>query len=406
MIRENLSLKNILYAESGSGYGGSSVSLSRLLNALDRRKYNPVVAALGIGPPIKRLMALGIKTTVIPRIRIDRESALYSTMKANGILGNLLYYSFFAINTIIGTSVLCYLIIKHDIHLVHLNNGLNENLDALFAATVMRLPCISHVRGTVKIMKLERLVSGLVDRIIVTNKDVLRMYCDELPRTKTLLIYNGIEVSSIIPLSSEQAKFKRKKIGLSDTIPIVGTVGRLVRGKGVEDFLKAAQLVKSGGKNVIFMVVGDDPDQDKGYEAHLKTLAHNLGLSDKVIFTGWRDDITELMSMMTLVVQAATYPEGFGLTLIEAMSLKKPLVVTRISGFMDVVEDGASALVVPPGRPVRIAESIKLLLNDESLRKRLGSNGRQRVGKLFDIKLTARGIESVYGDFLPQNFVH
>lgn len=396
-------MKNILYVESGSGFGGSAVSLYRLLNALNRKKYNPMIAISGIGPPIKRLMALGIKTFAIPRIQINTGNTLYAVIKKNGILGNLMYYLLLALNTLIGICAACYIIIKEDISLVHLNNGLYENLYGLLAATLMRIPCICHVRGTEQITRLERRVAIFADRIIVTNKDMLKTYCNELPRIKTLLVYNGIKVEAVVPLSFEQVASKRKEFGLSANIHIVGTVGRLVSGKGIEDFLRAAQMVKSLRKDCVFMVVGDDPLQNKVYETHLKTLTHNLGLSNDVIFTGWRNDVLELMYIMTLVAQVATYPEGFGLTLIEAMALRKPLVVTKIPGFMDVVEDGTSALVVPPGSPDRIAEAIDLLLTDESLREQLGFTGRQRVERLFDIRLTARNVESVYSDVLYRN---
>ena len=114
----------------------------------------------------------------------------------------------------------------------------------------------------------------------------------------------------------------------------------------------------------------------------LKRLSRELGIEEKVIFGGWRDDIVDVINAYDIFCLPSLW-EAFGIVFLEAMYLKKPVVATRVDGIPEVVEDGESGFLVPPQNPRAIADALIRLLKDEQLCASLGERGHLRVEALF-----------------------
>jgi len=234
----------------------------------------------------------------------------------------------------------------------------------------------------------------MVHTFFVLTKDALRVYGD-LGRDRLVLLYNGIDPEDC--KMSQAVKERRLEFNIPEQDFIFGVVGRITKGKGHVEFIRAAyQLVKTR-KNVSFVIVGGIVVVDKDYETLLHKMVEKLDLRNRVIFTGWRDDVKEVMSIFdVLVFPTTTFPEGFGLVCVEAMSLGKPVIASFIPGPSEIVMDGYTGFLIQPGDVDALVEKMEFLLDSKNTCNEMGIAGRQRVKELFDIRLATRKLEAVY----------
>jgi glycosyltransferase involved in cell wall biosynthesis len=184
----------------------------------------------------------------------------------------------------------------------------------------------------------------------------------------------------------------RKEIGARKE-PLVGFVGRLTRQKGVDVLLRAFAQVEKQIPSARLVLAGDGPDRQA-----LVNLAQSLGLQ-QVMFLGWRTDAANLMADMDLLVIPSRW-EGFGLVALEAMALGKPIVASRISALPEIIAPEETGLLVAPGDPDALAESIRMLLADRRRAERMGRAGRARVKKDFRVDQMAKHTAKVYQTLL------
>jgi len=164
---------------------------------------------------------------------------------------------------------------------------------------------------------------------------------------------------------------------------VIGTVARLEPVKGVKYFVEAIPMIFnlltfSPSHFLTFLIVGDGSERKI-----LENKVEKYGLKDKVIFTGMREDVLDLISTMDIYVQPSLN-EGMGKTLVQAMYLSKPVVATNVQGIPDVVIDGETGILVQPERPDLLASAIVKLIEDQNLRKKMGEKGFQYVNEKID----------------------
>jgi glycosyltransferase involved in cell wall biosynthesis len=210
-----------------------------------------------------------------------------------------------------------------------------------------------------------------------------------LPTVETL--YHGPDPEAI--LRAAGADGVREEFGIASDAPIIGTVANLKTHKGHEYLLQAALRVKQTIPGARFVWVGLGPLEDE-----LKKKAAQLGLSDTVIFTGFREDAPRLMRAFDLFVLPSLH-EGLPIALVEAMMLGKPVVVTRAGGTPEVVEDGGPGYLVPSRDPEALADRILRLLGDPDLSRRMGAAARTRAAA-FDIRNSVARMERLYEELL------
>jgi glycosyltransferase involved in cell wall biosynthesis/nucleoside-diphosphate-sugar epimerase len=163
-------------------------------------------------------------------------------------------------------------------------------------------------------------------------------------------------------------------------------VGRLAAVKGLPVLLEAVAQLAKDRPDVRLVVAGDGPDRTK-----LEAQAKRLGVADRVEFRGYQSQaqVRELLQQ-TDVFAMASFAEGVPVVLMEAMAAGVPVIATRIAGVPELVEDGVNGFLVPPGEPRAIAEKAALLLDDGELRTRLGTAGREKVEREFNIAIEAQ----------------
>lgn len=200
-----------------------------------------------------------------------------------------------------------------------------------------------------------------------------------LPK-RYVIIPTGVEVTEV--LKKDVKKIKEEfNIEGSATITFIG---RLIGVKGVEIFIRALKDLKEDFKAPI---VGDGPEREK-----LQNMVKEHGLKGKVIFTGWRSDIPAILAASDIFV-LPSYSEGLSIALLEAMAAGKACVVTDIGL---PVNNGETALVVPPGDPESLARAVETLLIDEKLREKLGRNAREEVKRTYSWEKAVDGYMRIF----------
>jgi glycosyltransferase involved in cell wall biosynthesis len=171
---------------------------------------------------------------------------------------------------------------------------------------------------------------------------------------------------------------------------VVGTTAALVERKGQRYLLEAAALLERRGVRLEYRFAGQGPER-----AALERHAARLGLGDRVRFVGFVGDIAGFLESVDIFVLPSLY-EGLGVAILEAMAAARPVVATRVGGIPEIVEDGATGLLVAPRDAGQLADAIARLAGEEGLARRMGEAGRERVRERFTIERMAQENETFY----------
>jgi glycosyltransferase involved in cell wall biosynthesis len=243
----------------------------------------------------------------------------------------------------------------------------------------------------------ERLAARLSDVIFFQNEEDLAAARREGIGQSERLRYlgNGINLSRFDPstVSPERTAALRATLGLPDGAPIVGFVGRLVREKGILDFLTALRMVRDAVPGVRALIVGP-VDVDKA-DAVTPEAAVRAGVAEACVFTGARDDLPDLYALMNVLV-LPSYREGFPRAPMEASAMSVPCVVTDIRGCRQVVDHGFNGLRVPVGDTSALALAILTILRDPATAAVMGAEGRRIAQERFDEQAVFTRIISEY----------
>lgn len=384
---------NILYLEISGGMGGSGNALSNILRNLDRDKYFPVVAFSLYGPQIEKIRALGFPLYHIRGLFLHERQSFRSLRDKIRILAYPLYLLSIAIDLALICPQLFYIVKKHRVHILHLNNNVILNLPGIIISYLTHKPCVCHIRCTRNLTKIEKLSSKLVNNFIVLTQEVRNLYKKWIPENKLTKIYDGIDLREFVV--TRNTTTIKNSFSL-DSMPIVGIVGRIVEGKGHEEFILAAKQVLKKKPEVRFLIVGEGVKGEKLFSKRIDKLLAQKEVRNKISITGWKDNALETVSIFDIAVQPYTLPEGLPNAVIEAMALGKPVIASDIPGPSEIVDDGVTGFLVPPKNPQALAEKIIYLLDHPRIARRMGGEGRIKVKAKFDIKKEILQIEGIY----------
>ena len=242
------------------------------------------------------------------------------------------------------------------------------------------------------------LLAPLNDRVVV-NCEAVAEFCAErrsMDPENIEIIFNGVPLDEFREVSDSAAAEAAEELGIGADTPVVGTVARLEEQKGITHFLNAVPAVKEECPDVKVLIVGDGT-----LRGALEEEARQLGIADNVIFAGERRDVPRLYKLMDVKVISSIY-EGTTLTVFEAMAIGTPVVATTVDGVEEVIEDGATGMLVPPKDAASIAEVVTDLLTNPD-RARLLSERAEQAVKQYDVRTSMRRIENLYETVLSGN---
>jgi glycosyltransferase involved in cell wall biosynthesis len=390
--------RRVLYLESGLGRGGSAFSLCRLVCSLDRERYEAHVAVSHDAAPFERLRRGGVPVQTVAPFRPLFGRAARNRTRGARVQNFCSVYGNWAADALYNGLRLAGYVRRHGIDLIHLNNGLLENVSGAVAARLARLPCVCHLRGSELLTRVEKRLRGWASAVITLNGATLAECRPVFGADKVFLIPNGVDLEAFENPDPERI---RREFDLGPDTFAIGTLARLVEGKGIPEFIAAAARVHERQPQTRFFVVGHDPTAGRAFEGEMRKLAGELGIAGKLFFTGWRDDRIDIVAAMDLMLQiSTTFPEGMSLAPLEAMALRKPVIVTATPGYELSVVDGENGFVVPPADVDALTRRVLMLAGDRAGAAQMGAAGYETARRRFDVRITARRVQEVYDGVL------
>jgi len=267
----------------------------------------------------------------------------------------------------------------------------------LRAAEGLGIPILSHVRQEIHPRKVRLYELPAADAVFAVSRAVeASVRTGGVKPERVHVLHSGLDLSGV-PVSLDGTEFRRRQ-GIPLTVPLLGTVANLFPRKGYDVMCRALSLLRDRRPDVQYLIVGSG---DAGYEAVLRKLVASLGLDGQVHFAGFQEPVYPALAAMDVYVHPAVM-EGFGIALLEAMAMAKPIVATTTGGIPDIVVHEETGLLVAPGDPEALASAIGVLLEDANRRTLLGKNGRRRVESLFTVDAMVAKLSACYGGMLEE----
>ncbi len=368
------------------GYlGGVERIILTLADSLDAFGWHPVLACPGGGPLAQAAEAQG--TTIAPcafnRMRITPNPlvlARYPRAMKQGAADILRQ---------------CRL---HRPDLIHVHHPVTA-LYALAAARRLRIPIVLHIHETLPAKRLYALALRAVlprvaNVLCVSNAALelaLAMGADPM---KACVVYNGVDERFLHAASPAVPPL----VQAAGPGPHVGVFGVLEPRKAQHVLLQAAACIAAEFPTAHFWLVGPAAQKDKqAYADRLAAMAAAEPLQGRVTLAGFQRDMIGWLSAMDLVVQPSVAYESFGMSLAEALTLGRPVIAARTGGMPEVVLDGATGLIVPPGDPAGLAEALAALLRSPERRLAFGARGAADARARFSPDVFRRNVTRAYG---------
>lgn len=243
---------------------------------------------------------------------------------------------------------------------------------------------------------LNRLRFGpLCDKIVAISEAVRRvLLAAGIPAEKVVCVPSAVDPR---PYDQPDRRAElRAEFGLPAEARLVGVIAQLIPRKGHRFLLLAIPAVLQQYPQTYFLFCGQGPE-----EARLRALVERWGLTEQVIFAGFRSDIPRLLAGLDVVVHPALR-EGLGVVLLQAMAARRPLVATNVGGIPEAVRHGENGLLVPPGDSVALGVALCELLADPDRARALGERGREIVETKFSPEAMVEGNLRVYRELLRE----
>ena len=249
-------------------------------------------------------------------------------------------------------------------------------------------------------LRVQRLVCRAAT-CVMANAGAVRdwLVADGYDRDRIVVIPNGVDLERFrVPVDVAAV---RRGLGIDPDVPLVTVVSRVTRLKGLEQFITAAAILTDQHPRVRFLVAGEPAPGDDLYLASLKRLAARLGLGDRLVFAGLRQDVPSLLAASTAAVMPSLN-EALSNALLESMAAGLPTVATRVGGTAEALTDGATGLLVPPDDARALAAALGRLLDDPAMAAALGRAARVTIEQRFSLAAMVAATERLYIELLRQ----
>jgi len=392
-----LSPMRVLLFDHTAQLGGGEIALLDLIRFFDRSRVTPIVVLGSDGPLADRLR--GLVELHVLKIAPD----VLHTRKDTLGTGNVVRFKT-ALQILKYVLRLADFIEAYNIELIH-TNSLKADILGGIAAKLVRKPVIWHIR--------DRITEDYLPKPAV---NAMRRLCRIIPdfilgnsaATLETLQLGGARPSMPVPSGVDISAYEFGGVAeaLAASWPArkitIGLIGRICPWKGQHIFLQAAAEVRKRFPLTRFQIIGAALFKEQQYEQEMRELAGTLGLEDAVEFTGFRNDVPDLMRKLDILVHASTTGEPFGQVIVQGMAAGKPVVATNGGGVPEIVIHGATGLLVPMADARAMSSAICALLDSPDAATAMGRAGRIRVMEHFTIERTARKVEAAYAEVLAR----
>ena len=353
------------------GNGGAQESYTGLLLRLDRSRYDVRALSLSAGSAVSRLRALGVGVDVIDETDDElavRELATWLRHEEIDLVHSHMYRA-----EVLGTRA------------------------AVAAGTPVIMATVhsSRVRSPADTALLAGLTPQM-DRLIVPSDSIAhKVRCEGRDGAPFAVIPNGVDLSRFA--SPAPPCTMRDEFGIPCHAPLLGVVARLEAEKGHRFLIEAMPAILEASPDAWLVIVGEGSQADA-------LRAQAAAISERIVFTGRRDDVSSLTADLTVAV-LPSLREAQGISILEAMARRRPVVASAVGGIPEVITSGVDGLLVPPADPGALVAAVVSLLGSPALRERIGEAGYLTVRDRFSIDAQVKRIEVVYDEELARSGV-
>jgi glycosyltransferase involved in cell wall biosynthesis len=352
---------------------GAQVHLAELVRGLDRERFAPEVFCLMRGGPL--LDALAAEGVAVSSLGLP---TIYGPRAWRALARVVRHLRRERVDV-----VHCYLV--------------SANIFGTLAARMAGVRVVTSRRdvGISRNWRLrlfeETIVNPLVDVVTANSASVAAAAARErfLSSERVRVIPNGVDLARFDPARHAREP-SRAALGVMEADLVVGSVGHLSPVKGHADLLEAAAALVRRGLGVSVLLVGDGP-----LRAPLSEKATSLGIADRVLITGVRDDMPTVLAAMDAFA-LPSHTEGMSNALLEAMAMARPVVATAVDGNADVLRDGVTGRLVPPRNPEALAAALESVLADPAAARALGCAARRHVAESHALPMMVSRYEQLY----------
>ena len=374
----------ILYINQTAVHGGAEEVLLHTMRATRQQGYTPLLVVPAEGWLTTQCRAAHIPCILLPSLPnivvSDTWQQQFKPWLLNGI-------------------ALAQIIRNYKVKLVHANTPRAAYHGGL-AARIARIPIVNHCHDMLTLPYSSppkaRLLNALSDAIITVSDAVATVVQQFAPylAPKITRIYNGL------PPSQYDAVFPAdlRPFGITDECFVIGSVSAMAPLKGQDVLIEAFALIHERLPQLRLVIVGGahGNQQQQGYERQLWERVAALGLQEKIVFTGWREDVWSLLGSFDVFAHVPTLADSLPTVLLHASALGRPNVASRIGGIPEIVVDGATGWLVPPSDAPALADKLAQLVAQPEQRIAFGKAAQKHFLETFSFEEMARNLGQLY----------
>jgi glycosyltransferase involved in cell wall biosynthesis len=400
----------VIFVEASSGgvVGGSLTGLYHQIRAMDRRRFAPAMVLYEPKQIEADLAAIDVPVYHVRRRRMPKEHALLasanyqrlkSSMRVRSVLGLGRQGLRLMIEELPSSLRLARIIRRERADVVHLGNGLRANFDGALACWLTRTPCLCHIKGFEKYSDRERWAARRIDALVCMTKAV-EDHCVRhgVHGRRRRVIYDALDAAAFVP--QRDGASMRAELGITNGAPCLGVVGNIQEWKGQAVLVEAMALVVQAVPAARGLIIGGVHRAGAAYGAQLQERIRELHLDQTLSITGFRGDIADVMNALDVVVHTSVRAEPFGRVILEGMLLGKPVVATAAGGVPELIQDGETGYLTPPGDAVRLAERLVPLLRDATLRQQVGQRAQAWARDRFSMPRHVAAMSDLYEELV------
>lgn len=359
----------ILHTESSNGWGGQEMRILSEAKGMHSRGHEIILAVTKGGGLVARARDAGF---FVYEIDFKKRKGLTVILQLVRIIS------------------------KHQIDLINTHSSIDAWLGGIAArAAGKKIIRTRHLSTPIrKGLNSRLLYNTLADFVVTTSSKIITPIIRQakLPTDQCRLIATGVDQSAIIASKADIQKF-REDWHISEEDCLIGTACIVRSWKGIEDFIRAAYLLRDI-RQLKWVIIGD------GYVAKYKSLVSQLALNEIVFFTGHLDSPYTAIAATDIFSLLSTANEGISQACLQAAYLEKPLIATTVGGLPEICRNQETGILIPPSSPKDFAAAVLSLFDDPEKRLLLGARARQLVENKFTLQHTLDQMEQVYQKLL------
>jgi len=283
---------------------------------------------------------------------------------------------------------------RNKIDIIHVHNGKDYWLAVLarYFAGRGKIIASRHILKALGNSFLHKKMFGEIDQFIAVSDSVKNKLIKQnnIDSAKIKVIHNGMDINSF---QTQKTSYLYKQLKVNNQTFKIGMVGTLCDRKNQEIILETAALINN--PNFKFIIIGDDPSEEKIYLNKLQKIIHKYEIENKIIMTGFRDDIANLMSFFDILV-VPSKSEAFGLVVIEGMASKTPIIASNVDGIKEIINNNINGFLIDPDDKNELKEKILYLYENENIYSKFCDEGLETVKNKFSLDVMCSKVENAY----------